>query len=212
MTLFPNKDEYRIGESVGLNCNEAGLMPQPQSFFKCSNSLTWEPPLPADLRCTNGTVDSCFWAVNKDKVLIMLSTSHTLSHYIWWLHWMCVCIFYCRETFCSGGSVRSRTETSELSVCLYQTGELPVSPLPCLDLIFSLTCVSLMCLFEQLTATEPLYPECRHRGHCDDVPLLLQCRSMPRWPTFLRQRGSLWWFDQTWVGQVQSPDVHQELC
>ncbi|KAF3702312.1 Complement component C6 Precursor [Channa argus] len=53
MVLSPNKDNYRIGELVGLDCNEAGLLPQPQSIFKCSSSLTWEPPLPPDLRCTN---------------------------------------------------------------------------------------------------------------------------------------------------------------
>uniref|UniRef100_A0AAQ6A8G2 Complement component 6 n=1 Tax=Amphiprion ocellaris TaxID=80972 RepID=A0AAQ6A8G2_AMPOC len=54
MTLFPNKEEYRVDESVGLNCDDAGLSPLPRGFYKCSNSLTWEPPLPADLRCSNG--------------------------------------------------------------------------------------------------------------------------------------------------------------
>uniref|UniRef100_A0AAQ5X5V8 Complement component 6 n=1 Tax=Amphiprion ocellaris TaxID=80972 RepID=A0AAQ5X5V8_AMPOC len=53
MTLFPNKEEYRVDESVGLNCDDAGLSPLPRGFYKCSNSLTWEPPLPADLRCSN---------------------------------------------------------------------------------------------------------------------------------------------------------------
>lgn len=53
MTLFPNKDKYRVGESVGLNCNKMGQVPLPQSFFKCSSSLAWEPPLPVDLRCTS---------------------------------------------------------------------------------------------------------------------------------------------------------------
>ncbi|XP_026154152.1 complement component C6 [Mastacembelus armatus] len=53
MTLFPNKNSYRVGESVGLNCNEMGLLPLPNSIFKCSSRLTWEPPLPADLRCAN---------------------------------------------------------------------------------------------------------------------------------------------------------------
>lgn len=53
MTLFPTKDEYRVEESVGLNCNEPGLLPVPSGFYRCSSSLTWEPPLPADLRCTN---------------------------------------------------------------------------------------------------------------------------------------------------------------
>ncbi|XP_051794584.1 complement component C6 [Acanthochromis polyacanthus] len=53
MTLFPNQEEYRVEESVGLNCDDAGLSPLPRGFYKCSNSLTWEPPLPADLRCSN---------------------------------------------------------------------------------------------------------------------------------------------------------------
>ncbi|XP_023281375.1 complement component C6 isoform X2 [Seriola lalandi dorsalis] len=53
MSLSPNKDEYRVEESVGLNCNQRGLLPVPLNLFKCSNSLTWEPPLPADLRCTD---------------------------------------------------------------------------------------------------------------------------------------------------------------
>lgn len=57
MTLYPNKDEYRVGDLVGLNCNQQGLFPQPHSSFTCGNSLTWEPPFPPDLRCTNGTVD-----------------------------------------------------------------------------------------------------------------------------------------------------------
>ncbi|XP_044030054.1 complement component C6 isoform X1 [Siniperca chuatsi] len=53
MMLFPNKGQYKVGESVGLNCNESGLVPLPQGFYRCSNSLTWEPPLPANLRCTD---------------------------------------------------------------------------------------------------------------------------------------------------------------
>ncbi|KAM6901408.1 complement component C6 isoform 1-T2 [Lycodopsis pacificus] len=53
MKLFPNKDEYKVGESVGFNCNEINLVPLPRGFHKCSERLTWEPPLPADLRCTD---------------------------------------------------------------------------------------------------------------------------------------------------------------
>ncbi|XP_075935885.1 complement component C6 [Anarhichas minor] len=52
MMLLPNKDEYKVGESVGFNCNGINLVPLPRGFHKCSESLTWEPPLPADLRCT----------------------------------------------------------------------------------------------------------------------------------------------------------------
>lgn len=53
MTLFPNKEEYKVDESVGLNCDESGLSPLPRGVYKCSDSLTWEPPIPANLRCTN---------------------------------------------------------------------------------------------------------------------------------------------------------------
>uniref|UniRef100_A0A674NEW6 Complement component 6, duplicate 1 n=2 Tax=Takifugu rubripes TaxID=31033 RepID=A0A674NEW6_TAKRU len=53
MILYPNKDEYRVGDLVGLNCKQQGLFPQPHSSFTCGNSLTWEPPLPPDLRCTD---------------------------------------------------------------------------------------------------------------------------------------------------------------
>ncbi|XP_059213661.1 complement component C6 [Centropristis striata] len=53
MTLFPTKEQYRVGESVGLNCDEPSLAPVPAGFYKCSDSLTWEPPLPADLRCSD---------------------------------------------------------------------------------------------------------------------------------------------------------------
>lgn len=57
MTLLPKKDEYRVGDSVGLNCNQVGLFPLPRGSYTCGNSLIWEPPLPANLRCTDGTVD-----------------------------------------------------------------------------------------------------------------------------------------------------------
>ncbi|XP_061590499.1 complement component C6 isoform X1 [Cololabis saira] len=53
MTLFPTKDTYTVGEGVGLNCNEPGLMPNPSGFYRCTSSLTWDPPVPANLRCTD---------------------------------------------------------------------------------------------------------------------------------------------------------------
>ncbi|XP_014857357.1 PREDICTED: complement component C6 [Poecilia mexicana] len=53
MELYPPKATYRVGESVGFNCNETGLMPMPRGIYRCSRKLTWEPPLPADLRCTD---------------------------------------------------------------------------------------------------------------------------------------------------------------
>ncbi|XP_068430290.1 complement component C6 [Clinocottus analis] len=54
MTLFLNKETFKVGESVGLNCNEATKVPRPSGFYKCSESFTWEPPLPADLHCADG--------------------------------------------------------------------------------------------------------------------------------------------------------------
>ncbi|XP_068190258.1 complement component C6 [Antennarius striatus] len=53
MMLFPDKYEYKVGESVGLNCKERGLFPLPPGRYRCSDTLTWEPPLPVDLRCSN---------------------------------------------------------------------------------------------------------------------------------------------------------------
>lgn len=53
MVLFPNKELYTVGEPVGLNCLSPGLSPLPRGFYRCSPSLSWEPALPSDLRCTN---------------------------------------------------------------------------------------------------------------------------------------------------------------
>nr|XP_057920643.1 complement component C6 isoform X1 [Doryrhamphus excisus] len=53
MMLSPNKEEYKVGDSVGWNCVEAGLFPLPPGLYRCSTSLTWEPPLPAGLHCTD---------------------------------------------------------------------------------------------------------------------------------------------------------------
>lgn len=66
MILYPKKDEYRVGDLLGLNCNQQGLFPQPHSSFTCGNSLTWEPPLPPDLRCTDGTVDGTALLFNEN--------------------------------------------------------------------------------------------------------------------------------------------------
>uniref|UniRef100_A0A8C5GZ42 Sushi domain-containing protein n=1 Tax=Gouania willdenowi TaxID=441366 RepID=A0A8C5GZ42_GOUWI len=53
VTLTHSKEEYNVGERVGLNCKEAGVFPFPQASFWCRDNLMWEPPIPADLRCTN---------------------------------------------------------------------------------------------------------------------------------------------------------------
>uniref|UniRef100_A0A3Q0RIR1 Complement component 6, duplicate 1 n=1 Tax=Amphilophus citrinellus TaxID=61819 RepID=A0A3Q0RIR1_AMPCI len=52
-SLSPSKEEYRVGEVVRLNCNEEGLEPLPRGSYKCGDKLTWEPQIPAELRCTN---------------------------------------------------------------------------------------------------------------------------------------------------------------
>lgn len=57
MTVHPMRDEYRVGQSVGFSCDGAGLVPVPSSRHTCGQSLTWEPPLPEDLRCSDGTVE-----------------------------------------------------------------------------------------------------------------------------------------------------------
>uniref|UniRef100_A0A3Q1EY41 Complement component C6-like n=1 Tax=Acanthochromis polyacanthus TaxID=80966 RepID=A0A3Q1EY41_9TELE len=93
MTLFPNQEEYRVDESVGLNCDDAGLSPLPRGFYKCSNSLTWEPPLPADLRCSNGKIKtllvypSFFPAESRKTASFSAGLSHLyylLSVYLAW--------------------------------------------------------------------------------------------------------------------------------
>nr|XP_061836788.1 complement component C6-like [Nerophis lumbriciformis] len=53
MTLSPTKEEYKVGDIVGFNCVEASLFPLPRGLHRCGNSLTWEPPLPAALHCTD---------------------------------------------------------------------------------------------------------------------------------------------------------------
>lgn len=54
MALLPLKDEYRLGDVLGLNCKQTGLFPRPVGSFTCGPSLTWEPAPPADLRCSDG--------------------------------------------------------------------------------------------------------------------------------------------------------------
>ncbi|XP_075993065.1 complement component C6 [Genypterus blacodes] len=52
LSLTPNKAEFRVGESVSLSCDEVGLQPSSPGSYTCSSGLTWEPKVPADLRCT----------------------------------------------------------------------------------------------------------------------------------------------------------------
>ncbi|XP_061657872.1 complement component C6 isoform X1 [Syngnathoides biaculeatus] len=53
MMPFPKKEEYKVGDSVTFECVEAGLLPLPRGSYKCSKSLSWEPPLPTGLHCSN---------------------------------------------------------------------------------------------------------------------------------------------------------------
>ncbi|KAK7895739.1 hypothetical protein WMY93_021064 [Mugilogobius chulae] len=50
--LFPDKQQYHEGESVGFNCESPGLSPLPRTYHRCTPSLSWDPPVPQDLRCT----------------------------------------------------------------------------------------------------------------------------------------------------------------
>lgn len=63
MTFSPNKEQYKVGELIILNCDDSTLSPKPRAVFKCSPTFTWEPPIPADLRCSNGTDRSTVTAV-----------------------------------------------------------------------------------------------------------------------------------------------------
>ncbi|CAL8276430.1 unnamed protein product [Merluccius merluccius] len=53
--LYPSKKEYRVGRSVGLNCNVPGKVPNALGSIKCTSSLTWEPALPSNLACVDAT-------------------------------------------------------------------------------------------------------------------------------------------------------------
>ncbi|XP_072309417.1 complement component C6-like [Eucyclogobius newberryi] len=50
---FPDKQQYGVGESMGFNCLSPGLSPLPRTYHKCGPSLSWEPAVPQDLRCTD---------------------------------------------------------------------------------------------------------------------------------------------------------------
>ncbi|KAK0133399.1 Complement component C6 [Merluccius polli] len=55
LVLYPSKKEYRVGRSVGLNCNAPGKVPNALGSIKCTSSLTWEPALPSNLACVDAT-------------------------------------------------------------------------------------------------------------------------------------------------------------
>ncbi|KAM6985201.1 complement component C6 [Aplochiton taeniatus] len=53
MSLYPAQQDYRVGQYVGFNCEESTLRPTPRLAYRCSNTLTWDPPVPADLCCSS---------------------------------------------------------------------------------------------------------------------------------------------------------------
>ncbi|KAJ3580642.1 hypothetical protein NHX12_034300 [Muraenolepis orangiensis] len=53
LQLYPDKKEYRVEESVGLNCLARGMVPAPRGAYRCTYALTWEPPIPSNLHCVD---------------------------------------------------------------------------------------------------------------------------------------------------------------
>uniref|UniRef100_A0AAY5K8Y2 Complement component 6 n=1 Tax=Esox lucius TaxID=8010 RepID=A0AAY5K8Y2_ESOLU len=51
ITLSPERQEYSVGHSVGLDCPEKGMTVSGPGYHTCGKSLTWEPPLSDDLHC-----------------------------------------------------------------------------------------------------------------------------------------------------------------
>uniref|UniRef100_A0A6Q2ZIX9 Complement component 6 n=1 Tax=Esox lucius TaxID=8010 RepID=A0A6Q2ZIX9_ESOLU len=49
ITLSPERQEYSVGHSVGLDCPEKGMTVSGPGYHTCGKSLTWEPPLSDDL-------------------------------------------------------------------------------------------------------------------------------------------------------------------
>lgn len=94
MILFPDKDEYKVGQSLILSCSERDLVPQPHSSFKCGNSLTWEPPLPADLRCTSGTTMAHF-KLQRNIACCATDMQIKTSMFILLMNLKVLCLFVC---------------------------------------------------------------------------------------------------------------------
>uniref|UniRef100_A0A8C5CYK8 Complement component 6, duplicate 1 n=1 Tax=Gadus morhua TaxID=8049 RepID=A0A8C5CYK8_GADMO len=53
LELYPNKKEFRVGESVGLNCKNVNQAPAPLGWSRCTVGLLWVPAVPADLHCVD---------------------------------------------------------------------------------------------------------------------------------------------------------------
>ncbi|KAJ8347018.1 hypothetical protein SKAU_G00284190 [Synaphobranchus kaupii] len=51
--LQPVKEEYKIGDVMGLNCAGFGMVPSGPRYYTCGSSLTWGPPVPSDIHCEN---------------------------------------------------------------------------------------------------------------------------------------------------------------
>ncbi|KAG9354028.1 hypothetical protein JZ751_012152 [Albula glossodonta] len=53
ITLQPQKEEYKIGDGMVMNCLGDGMTPSGPRFYTCEESLTWNPPVPSDIHCEN---------------------------------------------------------------------------------------------------------------------------------------------------------------
>ncbi|KAM9450353.1 complement component C6 [Clarias gariepinus] len=51
MNISPSKDEYFIGSSFSLSCSDTAMSPSGSLYYTCTNALTWDPPVPADIQC-----------------------------------------------------------------------------------------------------------------------------------------------------------------
>lgn len=54
ISMSPVKEEYSVGDTLRLNCDGVGQWLTPHNTFTCSDTLTWEPALLTDVRCTRG--------------------------------------------------------------------------------------------------------------------------------------------------------------
>lgn len=114
MRLQPSRDEYRPGDVVGLDCVQRGLFPQPVSSFTCGPGLTWEPPPPADLRCSDGTAAPP--PLLSGDVSVDQRCGPSVS--------------CCRGAVCPGRWVCCWPEAAGVRVCVRDAPELPVRTCP----------------------------------------------------------------------------------
>ncbi|XP_030624999.1 complement component C6 [Chanos chanos] len=51
LSMYPVKDEYRIGDTIMLSCDAKGMSLSGPRYYTCKKSLSWEPPIAEDLHC-----------------------------------------------------------------------------------------------------------------------------------------------------------------